>query len=208
MHFTIYKTTNKINNKIYVGKHRTKDLDDNYLGSGKYLKHAIQKYGIENFEKQILHVFETEEDMNAKEKELVTEEFCLREDTYNICEGGKGGFGYLNNHLDKSLWSKRGRIVVDLKYANYLSEWKRKGAINRNNKYGIPSSFIQSTGFSGKKHSQDTKLLMSNKAKERLKIPQNNSQFGTMWITNGLKNKKIKVSDLVPEGWYKGRTKI
>jgi hypothetical protein len=33
-----------------------------------------------------------------------------------------------------------------------------------------------------------------------------NSQFGTMWITNGIENKKIKKDlDIIPEGWYKGR---
>lgn len=90
--FTIYRVTNKVNGKIYIGKHQTKNLEDGYMGSGKNLKRAIKKYGIENFTKEILFIFDTEEEMNSKEKELVTEEFCLREDTYNICEGGKGGW--------------------------------------------------------------------------------------------------------------------
>ena len=33
----------------------------------------------------------------------------------------------------------------------------------------------------------------------------NNSQYGTMWITNGIENKKIKKLDTIPDGWYKGR---
>lgn len=98
MKYTIYKITNKINNKIYIGKHQTKDTDDGYMGSGKILRSAQKKHGIENFYKEILHVFDTEEEMNAKEKELVTEDFCLRADTYNICVGGKGGFSYINNN--------------------------------------------------------------------------------------------------------------
>lgn len=96
MFYTIYKTTNKLNGKIYIGKHQTKDLNDNYIGSGKRLWNSIHKHGIENFKKEILFVFETEDEMNAKEKELVTDEFCLREDTYNLCPGGKGGWGYIN----------------------------------------------------------------------------------------------------------------
>jgi hypothetical protein len=68
------------------------------MGSGKHLQHAAEKYGIENFEKEILFQFDNNEEMNAKEAELVTEEFCLREDTYNLCPGGKGGWGYINNN--------------------------------------------------------------------------------------------------------------
>ena len=98
MKYTIYKITNKVNNKIYIGKHQTKDPNDGYMGSGKMLRRAQKKYGIENFIKEILYIFDTEDEMNAKEKELVTEEFCLREDTYNICIGGQGGFSYINNN--------------------------------------------------------------------------------------------------------------
>lgn len=45
--YTIYKTTNKIDGKIYIGKHETQDLKDGYLGSGTHLKRAIKKYGEE-----------------------------------------------------------------------------------------------------------------------------------------------------------------
>ena len=40
MFYTIYKTTNKISDKVYIGKHQTKDLEDGYLGSGKMLGYA------------------------------------------------------------------------------------------------------------------------------------------------------------------------
>ena len=98
MKYTIYQITNVINGKIYIGKHQTNNINDGYMGSGKNLKRAIKKYGIDNFVKDILYVFDSEEKMNYKEAELVTEEFCLREDTYNICVGGKGGFSYINNN--------------------------------------------------------------------------------------------------------------
>ena len=83
MKYTVYKITNEVNGKIYIGKHQTENLDDNYMGSGIYLKRAQEKYGIENFTKDYLFIFETKEEMDIKEKELVNEEFVDREDTYN-----------------------------------------------------------------------------------------------------------------------------
>jgi len=91
MFYTIYRITNKINGKIYIGKHQTKNVNDSYYGSGKAIKNAIKKYGKENFEKEVLFVFVNEEEMNYKEKELITEDFVLREDTYNLGVGGEGG---------------------------------------------------------------------------------------------------------------------
>jgi len=97
MHYTVYKITNKVNGKIYIGKHQTKDLNDGYMGSGKRLTLAIEKYGIENFEKEILFVFDNEIEMNEKEAELVSEEFVKKDTNYNLCPGGKGGWGYVNS---------------------------------------------------------------------------------------------------------------
>ena len=91
MKYTIYRITNTINEKIYLGKHQTKNINDYYFGSGIALKNAIKKHGKKHFIKEILHVFDNEEDMNAKERELITEEFVSRTDTYNLGVGGEGG---------------------------------------------------------------------------------------------------------------------
>ncbi len=96
MNYYIYQITNNVNGKIYIGKHKTKDLNDGYFGSGKLLKRAIEKYGKENFTKEILFTFDSEEELNAKEGELVTEDFCLLDSNYNLCVGGQGGFSYIN----------------------------------------------------------------------------------------------------------------
>ena len=77
------------------------------MGSGKLITRAIKKYGIENFEKKILFIFETENEMNAKEAELVTEEFVKEDSNYNLCPGGKGGFGYLNSDEGLNLESRK-----------------------------------------------------------------------------------------------------
>jgi uncharacterized protein YlzI (FlbEa/FlbD family) len=95
MHYIIYETTNLINGKKYIGKHKTSNLDDNYLGSGLYLQKSIQKYGRENFERKVLFVFDNENEMEEKEKELVNSELIRNDQYYNISLGGQGGITVL-----------------------------------------------------------------------------------------------------------------
>lgn len=91
MLYLIYKTVNLIDGKFYLGKHQTKDINDSYLGSGIHLKRAIKKFGVNNFKKEILFIFDTEEEMNKKEKELITERLIQDKNCYNIGIGGEGG---------------------------------------------------------------------------------------------------------------------
>jgi hypothetical protein len=212
MKYTIYKITNKIDGKIYIGKHQTKDLDDGYMGSGKILRRAQDKHGLENFVKEILYVYDTEDKMNAKEKELVTEEFCLREDTYNLCVGGLGGFSYINSNPDKFLTKKR----LDALWSNQKRTERRKelyqnDPVFKQKHYEITIAAGKKARennplgtFYGKKHKEDSKRMIGEKNATAM-IGKGNSQYGTMWITNGVENKKIKSVDIIPEGWYKGR---
>ena len=71
MNYTVYKITNLINRKYYIGSHITKNLKDDYMGSGKILIRAINKSGLKNFKKEILYIFDNEKQMFAKEKELI-----------------------------------------------------------------------------------------------------------------------------------------
>ena len=66
------------------------------MGSGLRIQRAIKKYGVENFEKTILFECSSVEEMNAKEAEIVNEEFIARDDVYNIKLGGEGGWDYVN----------------------------------------------------------------------------------------------------------------
>jgi hypothetical protein len=90
-YYTIYKTVNLENNKYYIGKHVTADINDDYLGSGVVLTKAIKKYGKESFKKEILFVFQCQEEMNLKERQLVTENIILDKMSYNFALGGQGG---------------------------------------------------------------------------------------------------------------------
>lgn len=196
MFYIVYKITNKLDGRFYIGKHQTKDLNDRYMGSGNLIKRAIKKYGIENFNKEILHVFDNEEEMNLKEKELVV----IGENSYNLCKGGKGGFGYINQNRD----FKKHNLKIS-KIRDYSSDDYRK-KLSKSLK-GKPKDYLKGKIFydwTGQNHTNETKLKIS----ESNKINQSgckNSQYGTMWITNGNTNKKIKKIENIPEGWYKGR---
>jgi len=88
--YIIYKTTNLINNKIYIGQHQTYNINDSYIGSGTHLLLAIKKYGKLNFKREILFSFNTFDEMNNKEIEIVNEDFIKLNNTYNKVLGGKG----------------------------------------------------------------------------------------------------------------------
>ena len=74
MYYFIYKTTNKINGKYYIGMHKTDDLEDGYLGSGTYFSRALEKYGKENFEREILEYCNSDEEMHNAEARYITED--------------------------------------------------------------------------------------------------------------------------------------
>lgn len=90
--YTIYKTTNTINNKIYIGVHKTTNLNDSYLGSGDAIKLAIKKYGKLNFTKEILFEYDNPKEAYLIEFLIVNKKFISRQDTYNIKLGGQGGW--------------------------------------------------------------------------------------------------------------------
>ena len=203
--YLIYKTTNQINGKIYVGKHKCNHLRCSYLGSGKHLRNAITKYGKENFTREILRVCQTEQEMNEFEREIVTEEFYSRDDTYNACLGGQDGNinGVLiqDQRLNDPTLAKRAAYLGGKRMKELMStdiDFKRSHL----EKCG---SHLRPDAFKGRKHTSETKQKMSEKTK-LTSAGSKNSQFGTMWITNGTENRKIKKDlDTIPEGWYKGR---
>ncbi len=92
-HNIVYRITNQINGKYYIGVHTTKDLNDGYMGSGIAIKNAIDKYGVECFTKEILYDFDTIEEAYGMEKRLVTIDIVRDRNSYNLHTGGKGGWG-------------------------------------------------------------------------------------------------------------------
>lgn len=109
--FIVYCTTCRINNKIYIGVHKTTnpEIFDNYVGDGVYItqpstykygktifQRAVNKYGVKNFIRKVLAVFDDEDDAYSLEADIVNEEFLKRSDVYNMVLGGNGGDRGLN----------------------------------------------------------------------------------------------------------------
>lgn len=106
----VYKTTNTINNKIYVGK----DSKNNpkYLGSGKLLKEAIAKYGKENFVKEILEICNSTEMLDEREKYWIKELDALNPHVgYNIYRNKnriwQGDYNVSAEIIADSNWARR-----------------------------------------------------------------------------------------------------
>jgi len=211
-HF-LYKTTNLLNSKFYVGMHSTNKLNDGYLGSGKRLKRSIKKYGKENFKLEILEFFDSRELLVEREKQLVNEDLLKDDNCMNLKPGGYGGVcnvDHLNKWISarhtthKEFWVEHGkRLNIREKQKELNLEYRAK---KRNKQSNSLKKYFELNGhiFLGKSHSDETKKKMSE-AKKGKGTGKANSQFGTRWITNGTENKKIKKEEIVPTGWEAGR---
>lgn len=137
--FIIYKTTNLVNGKYYIGKHCT-SADDGYLGSGIVINKAIKKYGKENFVRETLE-YCTSADANDKEIQWISKLGSRNHDVgYNLTDGGEGSLGY--KWTEKQIQSHR----IGTNNPNYGNGDKIRGPKNH---------------FYGRKHSDKSKMLIS-----------------------------------------------
>ena len=192
----IYKTTNLVNNKFYIGMHSTSNLEDGYIGSGKKLWYSIRKYGRENFKMEILEFLPDRSSLKEREKELVNESLLQDPLCMNLAQGGQGGFINQDSQRKRSI---AGNIGLLKKY-NEDDDFRNKMIDTRNTNLHSRESINKAcntklaktgskNGWEGKKHSIET----IEKFREIRKLSskgEKNSQFGTCWITNGSQNKK------------------
>lgn len=134
MYSYIYRITNLINGKTYIGQHQYKKLNDRYMGSGTYLKRAKKKYGLKNFHKTILcHSISCKRTINVIEKLLIQKERLRGKGEYNSASGGKILWRHseeVRNRISKSLIgnqrSKGFHTGNSYALGNVLSEKTRK----------------------------------------------------------------------------------
>ena len=209
--YIIYKITNQVNGKIYVGCHRTKKLDDDYMGSGSLIKKAILKHGEANFHKEILQVFDTQEEMFEAESSIINEEFVQRNDTYNLTKGGNGSWFAMNNDSEaRIVKNKKAAIAMNAICWNDPEFVKRKKVkatetLKRLHKEGK----VSAPTFAGMTHRQETKDKIG-KANALHQSGEGNSHFGKVWIFNENEQRSIRVpkdeiQQWIDSGWKKGR---
>ncbi len=210
-HF-IYKTTNLLSGRYYIGMHSTNDLEDGYLGSGNRLRRAIKKHGKQNFVREILEFCETRELLIEKEAEVVNLEEIAKKDCMNLKVGGNGGFKN-EDHRNKFIESAVKMSTIHEQKIKEKRKWlmdNDKEWVKFNSdriKIGLIKSNHDPRTFLNKKHSEKTKKKISESMKGK-GAGEKNSQYGTCWVTNGGENKKIKKIELdvyISKGWVRGR---
>jgi len=216
-HF-IYKTTNIINNKYYIGMHSTNNLEDGYVGSGKRLWYSINKYGKDNFKVEIIEFLDNMKLLKEKEREYVNENLLKDKKCMNIKLGGEGGF--TSNEAkkgriatDKILYEKYGEnfhTIVTKKYHDSLTKEDKEIFCNKVKDGQLKVGFNYNT-FEGKKHSDESieKMKLTHKLNNHQQ-GEKNSNYGKCWIYNNelKQNKKIKKEELenyLIQGWSSGR---
>jgi len=194
----VYKITNIINNKIYVGIHYG-ELNDLYYGSGKSIIKAVKKYGRENFTKEILVIGEDREYVADIESKIVTKEFINRKDTYNIVVGG----GMPPIHYGEDNPSKR--LEVRKQISEKRTGWDPNEIIRKN----------MSNGQIGRKHSQEMidnqrRKVLGSKNVAAIKVVQLNKdtkEFIKLYHCIADANRELNISNGKISDVCKGKRK-
>lgn len=158
----IYEVENLLNGKKYIGKDSKNR--SNYLGSGKYIKLAVSKYGKENFSKKILEVCTSLEELNTREiywlqklkcKESV--EYYNATDTLTPCRAGKR---LTEDHKEKISKAHKGKKMPP-RSAETIAKQVATRSQNGNSKHSNETRLKMSKASLGKPKSKEHRESMS-----------------------------------------------
>ena len=229
----IYLTTSLINNKKYIGqKTSNKFLKESYLGSGKLIQRAINKYGKENFKVELLETCESKQELNEAERYWIRKfNADNSSDFYNISEGGDGGNTYQNLSEEQLIEIKQ-KISDKLKGVPKSESHREKHrGVNNVNKPGVKRNpkhiekmrqTLKEGYTSGRLKNPRTGVKASPELK--LKLSQNHADVsgknnpmygksalkGKVYIHNEVEQRVISKSDIdtyISLGWIRGKLK-
>ena len=216
-HF-IYKTTNLLNGRYYIGMHSTDDMNDGYMGSGIYLRRSLNKHGTRNHKREILEYCKTRQELKSREEEIVNLNEIAKKECMNLRVGGSGS-RYIRvtsdetrkklseSHKGQIPWIKgkthseetrrklseagKGRkLSVDHKQK--ITNWneQRWNTISDTDRQYMKSKFIHNVS-----HSEESKQKMS-KAHMGKKLSEEHKQK----ISNANKNRSEETRRKISEG--------
>lgn len=230
----IYRTHNKVNGKMYIGKRMSdKFLHENYLGSGYYLHNAIKKYGSKNFYVELLEEVEGDKKtLSEREKYWISYYNAVSSNNYyNIASGGDGGNLVdgltqedYKKYRSKCNQDKKGKIKVndgikdkfikpeELEY--YISLGYKKGSCRNisgknNPMYGVHLSGERHWAY-GRKGKDSPNY--GKKYERHMELDKDKYRMckGRIYITDGEHNKMVYRDELekyISNGWRRGQTK-
>ncbi len=175
--YYIYRITNLINGKTYIGQHKYKDLNDSYMGSGIALRASYEKYGIENFKKDILVFGIVKKDLiNLLEKEYIKFYRSIGKAEYNIADGGQGfsgKHGPISEEAKRKISEAKKGQVSWMKGKHHSEDAKRKNSeahkghqtSEETRRKLSEAKKDEKNPMKGKHHSEDTRRKMSDTKK-------------------------------------------
>jgi hypothetical protein len=202
-HFIIYKITNQVNEKVYIGqtvktleRRKERHIRDAMLGSGCAVHRAIRKYGIENFRFETLFYCLSKEEMDQKEIETIKVMRTKSPAGYNLTDGGEGGCGQVVSAetREKRRISQTGRKASDetrekmrvrMTGLNLSDETKLKmSKVHIGNKYNL-----------GRKATLETRIKLSlakkGKPRKAVQVPKSAKWYAVMNARKGKPSSRV-----------------
>ena len=226
MYGYIYITTNLINNKKYIGQHKSDVFTEDYKGSGTALWNAIDKYGWENFKVELLEGCDSQDELNEREYYWTQYYDAVNSrEFYNLREGGNqpGISEETKSKISNTLleYYKSNCVFYETKkkikmnHRNYQSDEtrikiseSRKGVkFSMEHRKKLSSNHCnvskENNPFYGKHHSEESKMKLSMSHKNKTNETKN-----TRYMNNGeitIRVKPENIQDKLNEGFVYGR---
>ena len=163
----IYKITNNINNKYYIGVHSGTETDT-YCGSGELINKAYDKYGVENFTKTILETFDTQEEAYKAEETYCNQAIVDDKMSYNLCLGGHNG-SFISLNKSKEHRERMSKFMTGRKMS--AESIKKLSNTKKGKKLSVETKRKMSEAQKGRKISEEhkEKLRQANLGKKKSK---------------------------------------
>ena len=155
----IYKITNQINGKAYIGQ-TTTSLSQRMASrrrANTVIGKAIRKYGWENFSVEVLEECDMKEELNEREIFWIAALNCKTPNGYNRTDGGDGTHGCVDSDETRA---KKSKSKIGHKVSDEIRAKLRAGQLGKKN------------SFFGKHHTKETRAAMSARQKGVPKSPE------------------------------------